>query len=301
LKVVASLAELWTARAALRDPLGLVPTMGFLHEGHLSLVRQARADCASVAVSIFVNPTQFGPQEDLAAYPRDLERDLTMLREAQVDLVWTPAPAEVYPPSFQTYIQVEELSRPLEGARRPGHFRGVATVVAKLFNAFLPQKAYFGQKDAQQVAVVRRMATDLNFPVDVVVCPTVREPDGLAMSSRNFYLTPAERKAATVLYRALETARAAFLDGGREAGKLRTAMSEVLAAEPLARPVYVSAADPETLAELEGRANRALLSMAVVIGKTVLIDNVVVGEISLAGGRGNPGRGSPARSDAARS
>jgi pantoate--beta-alanine ligase len=301
LKVVASLAELWTARAALRDPLGLVPTMGFLHEGHLSLVRQARADCASVAVSIFVNPTQFGPQEDLAAYPRDLERDLTMLREAQVDLVWTPAAAEVYPPSFQTYIQVEELSRPLEGARRPGHFRGVATVVAKLFNAFLPQKAYFGQKDAQQVAVVRRMATDLNFPVDVVVCPTVREPDGLAMSSRNFYLTPAERKAATVLYRALETARAAFLDGGREAGKLRTAMSEVLAAEPLARPVYVSAADPETLAELEGRANRALLSMAVVIGKTVLIDNVVVGEISLAGGRGNPGRGSPARSDAARS
>jgi pantoate--beta-alanine ligase len=301
LKVVASLAELRTARAALRDPLGLVPTMGFLHEGHLSLVRQARADCASVAVSIFVNPTQFGPQEDLAAYPRDLERDLTMLREAQVDLVWTPAPAEVYPPSFQTYIQVEELSRPLEGARRPGHFRGVATVVAKLFNAFLPQKAYFGQKDAQQVAVVRRMATDLNFPVDVVVCPTVREPDGLAMSSRNFYLTPAERKAATVLYRALETARAAFLDGGREAGKLRTAMSEVLAAEPLARPVYVSAADPETLAELEGRANRALLSMAVVIGKTVLIDNVVVGEISLAGGRGNPGRGSPARSDAARS
>jgi pantoate--beta-alanine ligase len=301
LKVVASLAELPTARAALRDPLGLVPTMGFLHEGHLSLVRQARADCASVAVSIFVNPTQFGPQEDLAAYPRDLERDLTMLREAQVDLVWTPAPAEVYPPSFQTYIQVEELSRPLEGARRPGHFRGVATVVAKLFNAFLPQKAYFGQKDAQQVAVVRRMATDLNFPVDVVVCPTVREPDGLAMSSRNFYLTPAERKAATVLYRALETARAAFLDGEREAGKLRTAMSEVLAAEPLARPVYVSAADPETLAELEGRANRALLSMAVVIGKTVLIDNVVVGEISLAGGRGNPGRGSPARSDAARS
>jgi pantoate--beta-alanine ligase len=301
LKVVASLAELRTARAALRDPLGLVPTMGFLHEGHLSLVRQARADCASVAVSIFVNPTQFGPQEDLAAYPRDLERDLTMLREAQVDLVWTPAPAEVYPPSFQTYIQVEELSRPLEGARRPGHFRGVATVVAKLFNAFLPQKAYFGQKDAQQVAVVRRMATDLNFPVDVVVCPTVREPDGLAMSSRNFYLTPAERKAATVLYRALETARAAFLDGEREAGKLRTAMSEVLAAEPLARPVYVSAADPETLAELEGRANRALLSMAVVIGKTVLIDNVVVGEISLAGGRGNPGRGSPARSDAARS
>jgi pantoate--beta-alanine ligase len=253
--------------------------MGFLHEGHLSLVRQARAECASVVVSIFVNPTQFGPQEDLASYPRDLDRDLTMLREAQVDLVWTPATAEVYPPGFQTYIQVEELSRPLEGARRPGHFRGVATVVAKLFNAFLPQRAYFGQKDAQQVAVVRRMATDLNFPVDIVVCPTVREPDGLAMSSRNAYLTPAERKAATVLYRALETARAAFLGGERDAGQLRTAMSDVLGAEPLARPAYVSAADPETLAELNGRASRALLSMAVFFGKTALIDNVVVGEM----------------------
>jgi pantoate--beta-alanine ligase len=278
-KVVATLAELRAARSALPDPVGLVPTMGFLHEGHLSLVRQARAECASVVVSIFVNPTQFGPQEDLASYPRDLDRDLTMLREAQVDLVWTPATAEVYPPGFQTYIQAEELSRPLEGARRPGHFRGVATVVAKLFNAFLPQRAYFGQKDAQQVAVVRRMATDLNFPVDIVVCPTVREPDGLAMSSRNAYLTPAERKAATVLYRALETARAAFLGGERDAGQLRTAMSDVLGAEPLARPVYVSAADPETLAELNGRASRALLSMAVFFGKTALIDNVVVGEM----------------------
>jgi pantoate--beta-alanine ligase len=278
LKVVVSLEELRAARSALRNPVGLVPTMGFLHEGHLSLVRRARGDCASVAVSVFVNPTQFGPQEDLAAYPRDLERDLAMLREAQVDLVWTPTAAEVYPPGFQTYVQAEELSRPLEGARRPGHFRGVATVVAKLFNAFLPQRAYFGQKDAQQVAVVRRMATDLNFPVDIVVCPTVREPDGLAMSSRNSYLTAAERKAATVLYRALETARAAFLGGQRDAGRLRTAMSEVLAAEPLARPVYVSAADPETLAELNGRASRALLSMAVYIGKTALIDNVVVGE-----------------------
>jgi len=278
-KVVATLAELRAARSALPDPVGLVPTMGFLHEGHLSLVRQARAECASVVVSIFVNPTQFGPQEDLASYPRDLDRDLTMLREAQVDLVWTPAAAEVYPPGFQTYIQAEELSRPLEGARRPGHFRGVATVVAKLFNAFLPQRAYFGQKDAQQVAVVRRVATDLNFPVDIVVCPTVREPDGLAMSSRNAYLTPAERKAATVLYRALETARAAFLGGERDAGQLRTAMSDVLGAEPLARPVYVSAADPETLAELNGRASRALLSMAVFFGKTALIDNVVVGEM----------------------
>ncbi len=282
MKVVASLAELRTARAALRDPLGLVPTMGFLHEGHLSLVRHARAECACIAVSIFVNPTQFGPQEDLAAYPRDLERDLALLREAQVDLVWTPEAAEVYPPGFQTYVQTEELSRPLEGTRRPGHFRGVATVVAKLFNAFLPQRAYFGQKDAQQVAVVRRMASDLNFPVEVVVCPTVREPDGLAMSSRNSYLTPAERMAATVLYRALEAARSAFVGGERDAGNLRAVMSEVLAAEPLARPVYVSAADPETLVELDGRTTRALLSMAVYIGKTALIDNIVLGATSLA-------------------
>ena len=279
MKVVTSLPELRAARASLRNPLGLVPTMGFLHEGHLSLVRRARAECASVGVSIFVNPAQFGTQEDLGAYPRDLDRDLAMLRSEQVDLVWTPEVAEVYPPGFQTYVSVEEASRPLEGSRRPGHFRGVATVVAKLFNAFQPQKAYFGQKDAQQVVVVRRMARDLDFPVEVVVCPTEREPDGLAMSSRNSYLDPAERKAATVLYRALDAARSAFSRGERDADRLRAAMSEVLAGEPLARPVYVSAADPDTLAELRGPVSRALLSMAVFVGRTALIDNIVLGEI----------------------
>jgi len=278
-KVVTSLPELRAARASLRNPLGLVPTMGFLHEGHLSLVRRARAECASVGVSIFVNPAQFGTQEDLGAYPRDLDRDLAMLRSEQVDLVWTPEVAEVYPPGFQTYVSVEEASRPLEGSRRPGHFRGVATVVAKLFNAFQPKKAYFGQKDAQQVVVVRRMARDLDFPVEVVVCPTEREPDGLAMSSRNSYLDPAERKAATVLYRALDAARSAFSRGERDADRLRAAMSEVLAGEPLARPVYVSAADPDTLAELRGPVSRALLSMAVFVGRTALIDNIVLGEI----------------------
>ena len=279
MKVVTSLPELRAARASLRNPLGLVPTMGFLHEGHLSLVRRARAECASVGVSIFVNPAQFGTQEDLGAYPRDLDRDLAMLRSEQVDLVWTPEVAEVYPPGFQTYVSVEEASRPLEGSRRPGHFRGVATVVAKLFNAFQPQKAYFGQKDAQQVVVVRRMARDLDFPVEVVVCPTEREPDGLAMSSRNSYLDPAERKAATVLYRALDAARSAFSRGERDADRLRASMSEVLAGEPLARPVYVSAADPDTLAELRGPVSRALLSMAVFVGRTALIDNMVLGEI----------------------
>lgn len=279
MKVVTSLPELRAARASLRNPLGLVPTMGFLHEGHLSLVRRARAECASVGVSIFVNPAQFGTQEDLGAYPRDLDRDLAMLRSEQVDLVWTPEVAEVYPPGFQTYVSVEEASRPLEGSRRPGHFRGVATVVAKLFNAFQPQKAYFGQKDAQQVVVVRRMARDLDFPVEVVVCPTEREPDGLAMSSRNSYLDPAEGKAATVLYRALDAARSAFSRGERDADRLRASMSEVLAGEPLARPVYVSAADPDTLAELRGPVSRALLSMAVFVGRTALIDNIVLGEI----------------------
>ena len=279
MKVVTSLPELRAARASLRNPLGLVPTMGFLHEGHLSLVRRARAECASVGVSIFVNPAQFGTQEDLGAYPRDLDRDLAMLRSEQVDLVWTPEVAEVYPPGFQTYVSVEEASRPLEGSRRPGHFRGVATVVAKLFNAFQPKKAYFGQKDAQQVVVVRRMARDLDFPVEVVVCPTEREPDGLAMSSRNSYLDPAERKAATVLYRALDAARSAFSRGERDADRLRASMSEVLAGEPLARPVYVSAADPDTLAELRGPVSRALLSMAVFVGRTALIDNIVLGEI----------------------
>jgi pantoate--beta-alanine ligase len=230
--------------------------MGFLHEGHLSLVRRAKAECASVGVSIFINPTQFGP----------------------TDLVWTPEAEEVYPAGYQTWVQVDEVSRPLEGARRPGHFQGVATVVAKLFNAFQPQRAYFGQKDAQQVAVVRRMTQDLDFPIEIVVCPTVREADGLAMSSRNAYLGPSERRAAAVLYRALETARQAFTSGERDADRLRGIMGDVLACEPLARPVYISAADPQTLQELSGQVDQALLSMAVQVGKPVLIDNIVIGD-----------------------
>jgi pantoate--beta-alanine ligase len=250
--------------------------MGYLHEGHLSLVRKAREETASVVVSIFVNPTQFGPAEDLSAYPRNLPRDLDLLSKGGVDLVWTPSPEEMYPVGFQTWITVEELARPLEGSMRPGHFRGVATVVAKLFNAVQPQRAYFGQKDAQQAAIIRRMAQDLNFPLEIVVCPILREPDGLAKSSRNVYLNPQERQAAVVLYRALEAARLAYENGERDAERLRQIMSRVLAGVPLARPQYVSCANADTLAELDQVAGRALLSMAVFVGKTRLIDNMVV-------------------------
>ncbi len=279
---VTPLADLRAALAAQARPLGLVPTMGYLHEGHLSLLQRARAECASVCVSIFVNPTQFGPAEDLAAYPRDLDRDLRLLEQGGADLVWTPAAEELYPPGFQTWVSVESLSTPLEGARRPGHFRGVATIVAKLFNACEPQRAYFGQKDAQQAAVIRRLTTDLSYPIEIIVCPTVREPDGLAMSSRNAYLNPDERRAATVLYRALTAARTAFEGGQKEAEALRQTMRSVLESEPLARPDYVSAADPDSLEELHGPVEHALLSMAVHIGKTALIDNVIVEE---SGGR----------------
>ena len=277
MKVVTTLDDLRRARAALTGPVGLVPTMGYLHEGHVSLARQAKAECASVAASIFVNPTQFGPTEDLAAYPRDLPRDLAMLEAAGVDLVWTPAPETVYPAGFQTWVTVDEVTQVLEGAQRPTHFRGVATVVAKLFNAFQPDRAYFGQKDAQQVVVIKQMVLDLNFPVEIVVCPIVREPDGLAMSSRNAYLNPEQRQAATVLVRALTTAQAAFLDGERDATVLRRLMADTIDAEPLARRQYVSCADPATLQELDGPVERALLSMAVYLGRTRLIDNLLLG------------------------
>jgi pantoate--beta-alanine ligase len=278
MKVVTTLDDLRHARAALPGPVGLVPTMGYLHEGHLSLARRARAECASVAASIFVNPTQFGPSEDLASYPRDLPQDLSLLEAAGVDLVWTPTPEIVYPAGFQTWVTVEEVARPLEGSQRPGHFRGVATVVAKLFNAFQPDRAYFGQKDAQQVAVIRQMARDLDFPVQIVVCPTVREHDGLAMSSRNAYLNAEQRAAAPVLFRALSAAAAAWAAGQSDAEDLRQLMAGVIDAEPLARRQYVSCADPVTLQELEGPAQRALLSMAVYVGKTRLIDNLVLGD-----------------------
>ena len=275
MRTVNSLPDLRSARLLLTGTVALVPTMGFLHEGHLSLIRRAREECDQVVVSIFVNPTQFGPREDLSKYPRDLERD-RMLIEPYIDLLWTPTAEIMYPPGYQTWVEVEAMTLPLEGAMRPGHFRGVTTVVAKLFNAVQPQKAYFGQKDAQQAAVIRRMVRDLNFPIEIVVCPIVREPDGLAMSSRNVYLDPEQRRSATVLHRSLSEAREAYEHGERNAEALRQIMKDGLAAEPLANVQYVSCADYETLEELAEVNGKALLSMAVFIGKTRLIDNFVL-------------------------
>jgi len=277
MKTVVTLAELAAARAGLPEPVGLVPTMGFLHQGHLSLVHRARSECESVVATIFVNPTQFGPQEDLSTYPRDLPRDLEMLEAAGTDLVWLPTAEVMYPPAYQTWVTVDEVTKPLEGEKRPGHFRGVATVVAKLFNGVRPQKAYFGQKDAQQAVVIQQLARDLSYPIDIVICPIVREADGLAMSSRNSYLNPGERRAATVLHKSLSAAQEAFAAGERNADRLRTRVANIVAAEPLARLQYVSCAHPQSLDELDTVSGRALLSMAVYVGTTRLIDNVVLG------------------------
>lgn len=275
--VFQTIAAFRAARAALRGSLGFVPTMGFLHEGHIGLVAQAAAENEQVAVSIFVNPAQFGPNEDFGGYPRDMERDLALLQAAGVALVFAPEVSEIYPPGFQTYVEVMEVSQGLEGERRPGHFRGVATVVAKLFNIVGADRAYFGQKDAQQVAVIRQMAADLALPTAVIVVPTVRAADGLALSSRNSYLTPEQRAAAPVLYRALSAARDRYAAGERDGEALRAAMRATLAAEPLAAVDYVSAADAATLREINGGAGGpVLLSLAVRIGRARLIDNLIV-------------------------
>ena len=277
MRSVSTLDELRSARLTFHGTVGLVPTMGFLHEGHLSLIRRAKEECDHVIISIFVNPTQFGPKEDLSKYPRDLDRDLKLIEPLGTDLVWMPTPEIMYPKGYQTWVEVEAITSPLEGAMRPGHFKGVTTVVAKLFNGVQPHKAYFGQKDAQQAAVIRRMTLDLNFPIEIVVCPIMREADGLAMSSRNVYLDPEQRKAATVLFRSLSAAKELFDGGERSAEKVRGKMKEVLASEPLAELQYVSCADYDTLEELDEIKGKALLSMAVYIGKTRLIDNFVLG------------------------
>ena len=277
MKVVSTLEELRSAKSDLPSPLGLVPTMGFLHEGHLSLVKRAKGECKSVGVSIFVNPTQFGEGEDLEAYPRDLPRDLRLLEEEGVDLVWVPTVEDVYPTDSQTWVVVGELTKQLEGGQRPGHFRGVTTAVAKLFNAFQPDRAYFGQKDAQQALVIQRMVKDLLLPIEIVVCPIVREKDGLAMASRNAYLDPEQRRAAIVLYHALGEAAERFHNGERDAEVLRGSMLAVIKDEPLARAQYVSVANLDTLEEAQGEIQRTLLSMAVYVGETRLIDNVMLG------------------------
>ena len=259
--------------------IGLVPTMGALHEGHLSLIHEARAMCDVVVVSIFVNPTQFGAGEDFGAYPRDLTADSGLLTEYNVDYVFAPTTEEIYPPDFSTFVTVEGLSEQLEGASRPGHFRGVTTIVAMLFNIVRPHFAFFGQKDAQQSVIVKQMVRDLAFDTEIVVLPIVREETGLAMSSRNEYLSDEQRQSATVLSRALSQARVAYEDGEDSAARLIELVRSIIAREPVARIDYVSVNDAESLETLDRIEDRpALLSLAVFIGKTRLIDNVVLGK-----------------------
>jgi len=272
-RVVRSRAELREELAAVERPLGLVPTMGWLHDGHRALMRRARQENASAIATIFVNPRQFNEAADYQRYPRDEARDLAICEEEGLDLVFAPPVEEVYPPGFDTQVVVGALAAPLEGAARPGHFDGVATVVAILFGLVGADRAYFGQKDAQQVMVIRRMALDLAIPTEVIACPTVREADGLALSSRNVHLSPVERAAAPVLRRALTAARASWAAGERSGEALRETMRRVLGEEPLARLEYVSVADGRTLGELDRVEGPALLSLAVRFGETRLIDN----------------------------
>ncbi len=278
MQVAATIEEMRTLRRVLprKDDVGLVPTMGYLHEGHLSLVRAARAQNDHVVVSVFVNPTQFGPGEDFERYPRDPERDLDLLRQERVDVVFAPSVDEMYPSGFSTFVEVKGLTEVLEGAHRPGHFRGVTTVVAMLFGIVEPRRAYFGRKDAQQLVVVRKLVRDLRLDVEIVAMPIVREPDGLAMSSRNTHLSPSERKAALALSRALRCAEERFAAGERDAERLRQTIRELIAQEPLAQVDYVSVADAETLCELARIDGPALASLAVRIGATRLIDNVTL-------------------------
>jgi pantoate--beta-alanine ligase len=274
MQVIKTISEMRNLRRQLTEPVGFVPTMGYFHEGHLSLVRQARKENPSVVVSIFVNPTQFGPSEDFRDYPRDLRRDLELLQN--VDIAFVPSEKEMYPSGFSSWIDVERITQRLEGASRPGHFRGVTTICAKLFNIIQPTRAYFGQKDAQQAVVIKKMVSDLNMNLEIIVVPTVRESDGLAMSSRNIYLDAEERQAAIVLFEALSLARHLWQSGEKDTDKIRHQMTSLIQKEPLARIDYVSIADANTLEELDVIDRPALASLAVRIGKTRLIDNVIL-------------------------
>lgn len=281
MEIITTISAMVSLRDRLSRPIGLVPTMGSLHQGHLALVRLAQAQTHTTLVAVFVNPTQFGPNEDLANYPRDIEKDLSLLRQEGVDIVFTPEVDDIYPPDFSTYIDVEGLTNRLEGAHRPGHFRGVATIVTKLFAIIRPDRAYFGQKDGQQAMVIKRLTQDLNLGTQIVVVPTVRESDGLAMSSRNVYLTRAERRAAPVLYHSLMHAYQIWQSGIRSADKLREEVRSMVSKEPLARLEYVSVADAETLEELNTVNHQAMVSIAVRFGKARLIDNVMLNSMEL--------------------
>jgi pantoate--beta-alanine ligase len=275
MKVIEKIADMRKVRRKLAEPVGFIPTMGYLHEGHLALVKRAREENSSVVVSIFVNPTQFGPREDFKKYPRDIKRDLKMLKPL-TDIVFMPSSLEMYPEGFDIWVVPGDIAERLEGAARPGHFRGVTTVVAKLFNIVQPTRAYFGQKDAQQVAVIKKMVAELNMNLEIVACPTVREADGLAMSSRNIYLNHEQRQAATILDKALALARALWEQGENDAGVIRRQMTELIEKEKLAEISYISVANPETLKEMHRIKPPALVSLAVKFGKTRLIDNIVL-------------------------
>jgi pantoate--beta-alanine ligase len=278
MQVLSTVREMGAACRTARQQgsLGLVPTMGALHAGHISLVRAARAQCDIVAASIFVNPTQFGPNEDFAKYPRTFEQDCALLESEGVALVFAPRPEEMYPPGATTFVDVEGIGDRLDGASRPGHFRGVATIVAKLFHIVAPDKAFFGQKDAAQVAVLRRMVRDLNFDLELVVCPIVREPDGLALSSRNRYLSARERALALVLSRALHAISETYHAGQKNVVALLDAGRSVMAVEPEARMDYLEIVDPATLLPLTEAVPGALVAVAAYLGSTRLIDNAIL-------------------------
>jgi len=276
MQVVETIKDMKRLRRQLPEPFGFVPTMGYLHEGHLSLVKRAREENASVAVSIFVNPTQFGPSEDFEDYPRDTDRDLAMLEEAKTDVVFLPPAKEMYPEHFSSWVEVGKLTERLEGAVRPTHFRGVTTVCAKLFNIVEPTRAYFGQKDAQQALVIKKMVADLSMNLEIIVCPTVRESDGLAMSSRHIYLSQEQRRAAVSLYQAIQLAEELWSQGERDAERLRQIVISHIQQQPLAEIEYISVADTETLEELKTVTSPTLLSLVVRFGKTRLLDNTIL-------------------------
>jgi pantoate--beta-alanine ligase len=274
MKIIETIAGMKKMREELKGTVGLVPTMGYLHEGHLSLIRRSRQENDYTIATIFVNPTQFSPSEDFDRYPRDYPRDFAMLEKDQTDYVFLPPIKEMYPEGYNTWVEVQEVTDRLEGTIRPGHFRGVATVVTKLFNITEPTRAYFGQKDAQQCVVIQKMVADLNMNLGIVICPTLREKDGLAMSSRNVYLNPEERSQAPVLYKALSTAHVMWVEGERDARKLRQVTTDLIQQKPLAKIEYVSIASARDLRELEIAEPPVVISLAVKFGKTRLIDNI---------------------------